>query len=214
MAKKKAPKRAQATSGKKPAKKQQRTVKQGASQAATPRAPKGTKALQPKGSSAAPAKSPKKGVPAKPKPAAQPKGPAQTSAKLGARPAAPPQPRPEAPAHTPSAAPTHASPATVPPAAPELHEKASGPSEAPSDLACLSSGQRVRHRYEHWWGTVLYKSDSHTHTPDGRTVVCYIVQVDNGPIRDDIRHEDLTVSQVRPGPSITIPEPAIRSSST
>lgn len=55
-------------------------------------------------------------------------------------------------------------------------------------------GQRVRHRYEHWWGTIVQKADSSGNTMAAPAPVRYVVTVDGGKNRDDIRPEDLTVS--------------------
>jgi hypothetical protein len=55
-------------------------------------------------------------------------------------------------------------------------------------------GQRVRHRYEHWWGTIVRKADTSNNTMAAPGPVRYVVTVDGGKHRDDIRPEDLTLS--------------------
>ena len=55
-------------------------------------------------------------------------------------------------------------------------------------------GQRVRHRYEHWWGTIVRKADNASSTMTVPAPITYVVTVDGGQNRDDIRLEDLTVS--------------------
>lgn len=57
----------------------------------------------------------------------------------------------------------------------------------------LQPGQRVRHRYEHWWGTIVRKADSASSTMKAPAPIMYVVTVDGGQYRDDIRPEDLTV---------------------
>jgi hypothetical protein len=54
--------------------------------------------------------------------------------------------------------------------------------------------QRVRHRYEHWWGTVVQKLENSGGTADVPAPVKYVVRLDAGQNRDDIRPEDLTVT--------------------
>jgi hypothetical protein len=58
----------------------------------------------------------------------------------------------------------------------------------------LSPGQRVRHRYEHWWGTIVQKLDNPPGIESAPAPIRYIVTVDGGMLRDDIRPEDLTLS--------------------
>jgi len=58
----------------------------------------------------------------------------------------------------------------------------------------LQPGQRVRHRYEHWWGTIVQRADSSGRTEAAPFPVRYVVKLDGGQNRDDIRPEDLTVS--------------------
>ena len=57
-------------------------------------------------------------------------------------------------------------------------------------------GQRVRHRYEHWWGTIVQKADSSGSkaAAGAPAPVRYVVKLDGGQNRDDIRPEDLTVT--------------------
>lgn len=57
----------------------------------------------------------------------------------------------------------------------------------------FQQGQRVRHRYEHWWGTVIQKLETPRENPD-MFVARYVVTIDEGKTRDDIRPEDLTLS--------------------
>lgn len=57
----------------------------------------------------------------------------------------------------------------------------------------LQPGQRVRHRYEHWWGTIVRMADNAGSTMADPAPVRYVVTVDGGQYRDDIRPEDLTV---------------------
>ncbi len=54
-------------------------------------------------------------------------------------------------------------------------------------------GQSVRHRYEHWWGTIVQTATSSSNTMAAPSVR-YVVKLDGGQNRDDIRPEDLTVS--------------------
>jgi hypothetical protein len=58
----------------------------------------------------------------------------------------------------------------------------------------LQPGQRVRHRYEHWWGTIVRKTDNLNSAMQAPGSIKYVVQLDGGQNRDDIRPEDLTVS--------------------
>lgn len=58
----------------------------------------------------------------------------------------------------------------------------------------FQNGQRVRHRYEHWWGTVVKKLENSSSPAHAVGPVVYVVTVDGGKNRDDIRPEDLTVS--------------------
>jgi len=55
-------------------------------------------------------------------------------------------------------------------------------------------GQRVRHRYEHWWGTIVQRADHASSATAAPAPVTYVVKLDGGQNRDDIRPEDLTVS--------------------
>jgi len=95
-----------------------------------------------------------------------------------------------------------------PPAAPVAPRPAApppppAPAPRPMDVAPVREaivprgfvqGQRVRHRYEHWWGTVVQKLDD-LGIPGGPPAPDrYIVTVDGGQIRDDIRPEDLTAT--------------------
>jgi hypothetical protein len=71
------------------------------------------------------------------------------------------------------------------------------PFEAPSERpevrpTGFHPGQRVRHRYEHWWGTIVEKLENPPGTESAPAPTRYIVTVDGGALRDDIRPEDLT----------------------
>jgi hypothetical protein len=55
-------------------------------------------------------------------------------------------------------------------------------------------GQRVRHRYQHWWGTVVRKLENTSETGNQAVTFSYQVTVDGGAGLDDVRPEDLTVS--------------------
>ncbi len=55
-------------------------------------------------------------------------------------------------------------------------------------------GKRVRHRYEHWWGTIVRKVDNSSDAMAAPSPVRYVVTVDGGMYREDIRPEDLTTS--------------------
>jgi hypothetical protein len=55
-------------------------------------------------------------------------------------------------------------------------------------------GQRVRHRYEHWWGTIVQRADTSSQLGAAPAPVKYVVKLDGGQNRDDIRPEDLTIS--------------------
>ena len=59
-------------------------------------------------------------------------------------------------------------------------------------VAGLQPGQRVRHRYEHWWGTIVQQTAGSGATGPGS--VKFVVKLDDGRKRDDIRAEDLTVT--------------------
>ena len=58
----------------------------------------------------------------------------------------------------------------------------------------FEQGQRVRHRYEHWWGTILRQADKSGGTAAVPAPVVYHVAIDGGKNRDDIRHCDLTLT--------------------
>jgi hypothetical protein len=84
---------------------------------------------------------------------------------------------------------TPASPPVTP--AVETPQTSTSPGQVSGEV--YQPGQRVRHRYEHWWGTIVEKADisSGTETP---AAARYVVAIDGGNNRGDIRPEDLTVS--------------------
>jgi len=75
------------------------------------------------------------------------------------------------------------------PTSPASHVSMS-PEAATADR--LPPGKRVRHRYEHWWGTVVGKTENSSDPMAAPGHVRYVVNVDGGMHRDDIRPEDLT----------------------
>lgn len=55
-------------------------------------------------------------------------------------------------------------------------------------------GQRVRHRYEHWWGTVVKQADVLSGPAKVPVPIVYVVTIDGGKQREDIRPDDLTLT--------------------
>ncbi len=58
----------------------------------------------------------------------------------------------------------------------------------------LHPGQRVRHRYEHWWGTVVKQAEVPGGAAKVPVPIVYVVTIDGGKQRNDIRSEDLTLT--------------------
>jgi hypothetical protein len=105
-------------------------------------------------------------------------------------PAAAPSEQPTLPA----AAPHQPAPAVSQPSAPAAPTAAVSTNKGVTVAEGLQPGQRVRHRYEHWWGTIVRKTDNSSNTMAAPGPVRYVVTVDGGKHRDDIRPEDLTLS--------------------